>query len=148
MLLSPPSTSPMTDSSLSLCALYHHRLLAQWLTALYHATLLLPPSTSPMTDSSLSLCARITTVYWAHLWNPVPHRKETNRLFFTYFFNIYNTVYNCIVPMGFLPWEIQVAFPWESQLRHCCATQPTVHTGCSSVSITHQTLTYTTGQEL
>ena len=131
----------MTDSSLSLCALYHHRLLAQWLTALYHATLLLPPSTSPMTDSSLSLCARITTVYWAHLWNPVPHRKETNRLFFTYFFNIYNTVYNCIVPMGFLPWEIRVALP----RGQCHATQPTVHAGCFSVSIAHRPLTRTTG---
>ena len=32
---------------------------------------------------------------------------------------------NCIVPMGFLPWEIRVAFPGESQLRHNRATQPT-----------------------
>ena len=24
------------------------------------------------------------------------------------------TVYNCIVPMGFLPWEIRVALPGES----------------------------------
>ena len=27
------------------------------------------------------------------------------------------TFYNCIVQMGFLPWEIQVALPGESQLR-------------------------------
>ena len=27
------------------------------------------------------------------------------------------TSYNCIVPMEFLPWEIQVAFPGASQLR-------------------------------
>ena len=27
---------------------------------------------------------------------------------------------NCFVPMGFLPWEIQVAFPRESQLRQLC----------------------------
>ena len=32
--------------------------------------------------------------------------------------------------MGFLLWEIQVAFPRESQLRQSCATQPTVHAGC------------------
>ena len=25
--------------------------------------------------------------------------------------------FNCIVPLGFLPWEIRVAFPEESQLR-------------------------------
>ena len=43
--------------------------------------------------------------------------------------------YNCIVPMGFFPWEIQVAFPRE----------PTVHAGCFSVSIIHQTLTWITG---
>ena len=30
------------------------------------------------------------------------------------------TFYNCIVPMEFLPWEIQVAFPGESQLRQSC----------------------------
>ena len=47
--------------------------------------------------------------------------------------------------MGFLPWEIRVAFPGESQLRQSRATQPTVHAGCSSVSIIHRTLTWTTG---
>ena len=47
--------------------------------------------------------------------------------------------------MGFLPWEIRVAFPWESQLPQSCATQPTVHAGCFRVSIIHQTLTWTTG---
>ena len=47
--------------------------------------------------------------------------------------------------MGFLPWEIWVAFPRESQLRQNRATQPTVHAGCFSVSIIHQTLTWTTG---
>ena len=39
------------------------------------------------------------------------------------------TFYNCIVPIGFLPWEIQVAFPRESLLRYGCATKPTVHAG-------------------
>ena len=32
--------------------------------------------------------------------------------------------------MGFLPWEIRVAFPGESQLRQSRATHPTVHAGC------------------
>ena len=53
--------------------------------------------------------------------------------------------YSCIVPMGLLPWEIQVAFPGESQLPQSRTTQPTVHTGCLSVSIIHQTLTWTAG---
>ena len=55
------------------------------------------------------------------------------------------TFCNCIVPMGFLPWEIQVAFPRESQLQQSCATQPKVHAGSFSVSIIHQTLRWTTG---
>ena len=52
---------------------------------------------------------------------------------------------NCIVPMGFLPWEIRVAFPGESQQRQSRTTQPKVHAGCFSVSIIHRTLTWTTG---
>ena len=51
------------------------------------------------------------------------------------------TVYSCIVPFGFLPWESRVAFPGESQLRQSRATQPTVLAGCFSVSIIHRTLT-------
>ena len=47
--------------------------------------------------------------------------------------------------MGFLPWEIRVAFPGESQLWQSRATQPTVHAGCFSFSIIHQTPTWTTG---
>ena len=31
--------------------------------------------------------------------------------------------------MGFLPWEIRVAFPGESQLQQSHATQPVVHAG-------------------
>ena len=42
---------------------------------------------------------------------------------------------NFIVPMEFLPWEIRVAFPGESQLRQIRATQPKVYAGCFSVSI-------------
>ena len=47
--------------------------------------------------------------------------------------------------MGFLPREIRVAFPGESQLRQSRATQPTARAGCFNVSIIHRTLTWTTG---
>ena len=47
--------------------------------------------------------------------------------------------YNCIVPVGFLPWETQVAFPWESQLRQ--SHYLTYDNG----AIIHQTLTLITG---
>ena len=49
---------------------------------------------------------------------------------FTFFFISF---YKCVVPMGFLPWEIRVAFPGESQLQQSRATQPTMHAGCLSV---------------
>ena len=55
------------------------------------------------------------------------------------------TIYSCVVPLGFLPWEIRVAFSDENQQRQSRATQPTVHTGCFSISIIHRTLTRTTG---
>ena len=61
-----------------------------------------------------------------------------SRLLLFYFF------YNCLVPMGFLPLEIWVAFPGESQLQQSHATRLTVHSGCFSVSIIHRTLTWTT----
>ena len=63
----------------------------------------------------------------------------------TFLFYLLFTFYNCIVPVGFFPWEIRVAFPTESQLWQSRATQPTVHAGCFSVSIIHQTPTWTTG---
>ena len=50
------------------------------------------------------------------------------------------TFYNCIVPMGFLTWEIRVAFPGES----VALPQPTVHLGCFNVFIIHRTLICTT----
>ena len=59
-----------------------------------------------------------------------------------FYFTFY---YKCIVPMGFLSWEIRVAFPGESQLRQSRANQPTVQSGCFSVSIIHRTLTRTMG---
>ena len=62
-----------------------------------------------------------------------------------FFFFFFLTFYNCIVPMGFLPWEIRVAFPGESQLQQSGATQPSMHAGCFSISIIHRTLTWTTG---
>ena len=51
----------------------------------------------------------------------------------------------CIVPMGFLPWEIRVAFPGEYHRRQSRATQPRVRAGCFIISIIHRTLTWTTG---
>ena len=63
-------------------------------------------------------------------------------LFYFYF------SYNFIVPLGFIPWKIRVAFPGESQLRQIRATQPTVHAGRFSVSIIHRTLTWTTGSNV
>ena len=54
------------------------------------------------------------------------------------------SVNNCTVPLGFPPQETWVAFPGESQLWQNHATQPTVHAGCFSVSIIHQTLMWTT----
>ena len=63
---------------------------------------------------------------------------------FLFFFILLN-FYNCIVPLEFLPWEIQVSFPRESQLQQNCATQPTMHAGCFTVSIIQRTLTWTTG---
>ena len=55
-------------------------------------------------------------------------------------------LYSCIVPVRLLPWKIRVALPGKSKPRQSRATryQPTVHAGCLSVSIIHQTLTRTT----
>ena len=50
-----------------------------------------------------------------------------------------------IARLCFLPWEILVALPEESQLRQSRTTQPMVHAGCFGVSIIHQTLTWTAG---
>ena len=46
--------------------------------------------------------------------------------------------YDCIVPLGFLSWDIRIAFPRESRLRQSHATQPTVLSGCFSASIIHR----------
>ena len=66
--------------------------------------------------------------------------------FLTFFsFKFCKKMYNrIVVPVGFLPWEIPVAFPWENRLQHCRTTQPWVHAGYFSVSIIHHTLTWTT----
>ena len=65
--------------------------------------------------------------------------------FFFFFFFFCCTFYNCIVPLRFLPWEIQVAFPGENQPRQSRTTQSTVHAGFFSVSKIHRTLTWATG---
>ena len=46
--------------------------------------------------------------------------------------------YKCIVPLGFLPWDIRVAFPKESQLQQIRTTQLHVHAWCVSVSIIYR----------
>ena len=52
-------------------------------------------------------------------------------LILAYFLTFYIfTFYNCIVPMGFLPWKIRVALSGKSQLQQSRATQTTVHAGC------------------
>ena len=84
-------------------------------------------------DERVGIYAVIPTDIW-----------DRNKKWSTYFF-LTLLFYNCIVPMGFLPWEIRVAFPGKSQLRQSRATQPTVHAGSSGVSIIHRTLTWTTG---
>ena len=71
------------------------------------------------------------TVLFAECYN--------NYFYFFFFF------YNCLVPMGFLPWEIQVAFPGEIQLQQSGAAQPRVHAGCYGVFRIHRTLTWTLG---
>ena len=56
--------------------------------------------------------------------------------FFSFSFLLLFFFYNCIVSLGFRPWEIRVAFfSGESQMRQSRATQPTVLAGCFSVSI-------------
>ena len=47
-----------------------------------------------------------------------------------YTFHLLSIFYNCIVPMGFLPWESRVAFPRKSDLQQSHVIQPTVHAGC------------------
>ena len=51
-------------------------------------------------------------------YNMLAGWTNTDQYFFCFF-------YNCIAPLGFLPWENWVAFPTESQLRQSC--NPTYH---------------------
>ena len=56
---------------------------------------------------------------WVHLvqtFSASPLNIQLSLSFSGLFFFTFN-FYNSIVPMGFLPWEIRVAFPGESQLR-------------------------------
>ena len=64
---------------------------------------------------------------WEHTYGGVLN-------FSSFFFN------NCIVPLRFLPQEMRVTFPTESQLQQNHATRLMVHAGCFSVSIILQTL--------
>ena len=64
---------------------------------------------------------------------------------------LFHCFHSCIVLSGFSPSdrteeiENRVALPGRSLLRQSRATQPKVHTGCSSVSLIHRTLIWTTG---
>ena len=62
-------------------------------------------------------------------------------LFLLFYFMLF---YNCIVPLGLFPREIQVAVPVESQLPRSRAAHATVHAWRSSVFVTHRTLTWFT----
>ena len=54
--------------------------------------------------------------------------------------------YKCIIPLGFLLWEVWVAFLRESQLLwQIHATQPVVSAWCFLVFVIHQSWTWTTG---
>ena len=46
---------------------------------------------------------------------------------FFFYFTFYFFTFYCIVPMGFFPWKVWVAFPGKSQLQQSHATQPRVH---------------------
>ena len=58
-------------------------------------------------------------------------------------------LYTLLSQWEFFTWEIRVAFPKKSQLQQSRAIQPLinykVHAGSFRVSITHRTLTWTTG---
>ena len=83
---------------------------------------------------------------WTPLFMSLLLHLALSVIFFVFVFCVCFILFcNCVIPLGFLPWEIRVAFPGESQLQQSCTTQPTVHTGCFSVSIIHGTLTWTKG---
>ena len=95
-----------------------------------------------VSSSSIAVIMRIIVVVVVTGASPVfitYHSPPQVFLFFVF------TFYDCIVPMGFIPWEIRVDFPGESRLRQSRAAQPTVHAVCFSVSIIHRTLIWTTG---
>ena len=85
---------------------------------------------------SQSVCAYTRSRKYAHVG-----------LQFLFFLNIF--LYTLLSQWEFLPWEIRVAFPKESQLQQSRATQSQinykVHAGSFCVSVIHRTLTRTTG---
>ena len=120
---------------MSLC---HHRHCCQLSRVCLYVTTAIGVNRDPITHNGRSK-QTITNIRGCHFRDLVEKYKPTAT--FTVFF----TFYNCIVKRGFLPWEIRVAFPGESQLRQSRATQITMHAGCFSVSIIHRTLTWSTG---
>ena len=82
--------------------------------------------------------ARFPAVHEAHkaIFYLFQALKRAPFLFFFFFFY----VFFFLIQMGFHKCEIQVTFPWESQLQQSHATQPMVHAGQLRVSIIHWTL--------
>ena len=60
------------------------------------------------------------------------HLLRTCQLCLPFFFFLFFK--QSILPLGFLSWEIWVAFPRESQLQQSHAPQPLVYAGCYSIS--------------
>ena len=70
-------------------------------------------------------------MYFSGVLVPVPTCMCAPDICYYYYYYYY---YNSIVPMGFLPWEIWVAFPGGKP-----ATTES-HAGCFSVFVIHRTL--------
>ena len=83
----------------------------------------------PKWECKVSTITPTKYTQWVH--SHVIQNKLQSKIYFVniffFFLNkkttiLFLTFHNCIVPMGFLPWEIRVALPGESQLRQSRAT--------------------------
>ena len=96
---------------------------------------------------------------WLAAWNPLWRQVKKWTLFcvhlsqyqfwgeWTFYFFIYLFIYFYFFLLPYnsiLPLEIWAALSGESKLQLSHATQPIAHAGCVSVSLIHQTLTWTT----
>ena len=70
-------------------------------------------------------------VSWLYLiWQVLCFGLSGIRLLSVSFIFFFILFFYSIVPLGFLPWEIQVVISGESPLLQSRATQPTMHAGC------------------